>query len=177
MNWTTSKHWLSLAHWRVRFPSTSWVLCASSVAVVLGATFPSAAGALAGASSSGFFRTPSGNIECEHAYGLALDGVTKIFHVRCAIKSGIKPLPPRKAGCSRYHSVAMRPTGRSAWADAECPGLDAPDAPFGDPSAILAYGRTWKGNGMSCTSAVAGLTCRNRSGHGFFLSRAHTYLF
>jgi hypothetical protein len=24
---------------------------------------------------------------------------------------------------------------------------------------------------------VAGLTCRNRSGHGFFLSRAHTYLF
>ena len=36
---------------------------------------------------------------------------------------------------------------------------------------VLAYGTTWAGGGLRCTSAETGLTCRNRSGHGFFLSR------
>jgi len=36
---------------------------------------------------------------------------------------------------------------------------------------VLDYGTTWSGGGVRCTSAATGLTCRNRSGHGFFLSR------
>jgi hypothetical protein len=36
---------------------------------------------------------------------------------------------------------------------------------------VLAYGKTWAGEGLRCTSAEIGLTCRNRDGHGFFLSR------
>jgi hypothetical protein len=38
---------------------------------------------------------------------------------------------------------------------------------------VLGYGKTWSGGGLRCTSAFKGLTCRNKSGHGFFLSRAH----
>jgi hypothetical protein len=37
--------------------------------------------------------------------------------------------------------------------------------------ATIAYGRSWSRLGFVCTSRRAGLTCRNRSGHGFFLSR------
>ena len=146
-------------------------------AALLMAVFASGAGALGHSSPSGFFRSPSVNTHCDHAYGL--DGVTKMYFVRCGIKSGIKPLPPReRPDCSRYHWVSITSTGRSSWDGAECPGKDSPDAgPFGGPGPVLAYGRTWRGDGMSCKSTVAGLTCRNRSGHGFFLSRAHTYLF
>jgi Family of unknown function (DUF6636) len=39
------------------------------------------------------------------------------------------------------------------------------------PPRVLGYGTTWSGGGLRCTSAVNGLICRNKSGHGFFLSR------
>jgi hypothetical protein len=55
-----------------------------------------------------------------------------------------------------------------------CPGDDEGDAgplAFEQVARVLAYGRTLRVGGIRCTSAVTGLTCRNRSGHGFFLSR------
>jgi hypothetical protein len=36
---------------------------------------------------------------------------------------------------------------------------------------VLAYGRTWRAHGFTCTSRVTGLTCVNGTGHGLFLSR------
>ena len=36
----------------------------------------------------------------------------------------------------------------------------------------LAYGKTWRHRGFTCTSRVTGLTCTNVRGHGLFLSRA-----
>lgn len=36
---------------------------------------------------------------------------------------------------------------------------------------MLGYGKTWSGGGLRCKSEFTGVTCRNRSGHGFFLSR------
>ena len=36
---------------------------------------------------------------------------------------------------------------------------------------VLAYGRTWRSHGFTCTSRVTGLTCTNGHGHGLFLSR------
>jgi hypothetical protein len=41
----------------------------------------------------------------------------------------------------------------------------------------LAYGRTWRWNGIRCVSRAAGLTCTNGSRHGFFLSRQSQRLF
>jgi len=47
-----------------------------------------------------------------------------------------------------------------------------------DPrSRALRYGSAWKKSGFVCTSKRVGLRCRNRSGHGFFLSRGHSYRF
>jgi hypothetical protein len=47
-----------------------------------------------------------------------------------------------------------------------------------DPHApALAYGKTWQQAGLKCTSKTVGLRCTNKSGHGFFLSRAHSYRF
>jgi hypothetical protein len=53
-----------------------------------------------------------------------------------------------------------------------CPGEDEGDAgPFAAPGVVLGYRDGWSAPGISCSSAFAGLTCRNSGGHGFFLSR------
>ena len=54
-------------------------------------------------------------------------------------------------------------------------GEDAPETPYvgSGIAKVLGYGKTWSGGGIRCTSAETGLTCRNKSGHGFFLSREH----
>ena len=47
-----------------------------------------------------------------------------------------------------------------------------------DPHApVLTYGKTWQRNGLKCISKAVGLRCTNAGGHGFFLSRAHSYRF
>jgi hypothetical protein len=43
--------------------------------------------------------------------------------------------------------------------------------------ATLPYGRTWRAGTFTCSSAVAGVTCRNHAGHGFFASRRRYRLF
>lgn len=49
---------------------------------------------------------------------------------------------------------------------------------FYDESApILAYGKTMRGNGWSCTSQKSGMTCKNNAGRGFSLSRSSQRLF
>lgn len=40
------------------------------------------------------------------------------------------------------------------------------------PTRVLAYGTTWRSGAFSCDSRVTGITCRSRSGHGLFISRA-----
>ena len=112
------------------------------------------------------FMTPSRNIVCVH----------DARAVGCAIKSGLVPRPrPRRPGCLVSNDVFLRATGRATTGPSICPG-----EPEGDAGAlalepvarVLAYGQTWRGrNGLRCTSAETGLTCRNKSGHGFFLSR------
>ena len=41
----------------------------------------------------------------------------------------------------------------------------------------LPYGRSWHSGSFTCTSRVAGVTCRSRAGHGFFVSRQNYRLF
>jgi hypothetical protein len=119
---------------------------------------------------NGFFKTPSGNILCGFAY--AQGGPAG---VSCVIKSGFKPpLPPRHRGCHRAIVITLLATGRPKPEASTCPEDEFEDeTPYvGDVIAkVLPYGRTWRGGGISCRSTEAGLTCRNRSGRGFFLSR------
>jgi hypothetical protein len=130
-----------------------------------------AAMASAATESSGFFKTPSGNIVCGYDYGKF---VKEPFLV-CGIASGLKPAPPKTGAACKHldyvgNRVSLTATGRSH--AIACAG-DA--GPFANPRAaqVLAYERTWRGGGFVCTSEETGLTCKNRRGHGFFLSRAY----
>jgi hypothetical protein len=91
----------------------------------------------------------------------------------CGVSTGLQP-PIPKAGhpeCQHIDYVGNRvglgDTGRVQLLP--CAG-DA--GPFADPghTVFLHYGHTWKGGGVVCSEATGGLTCRNRDGHGFFLS-------
>ena len=121
-----------------------------------------------GGSKRGYFKTPSGNIECDYAVD---------DYVRCGIKSGLNPAPrSRGPHCVQAPWLSLFPSAAAAVGPQTCPGEDEPDAgPFaGDRWAdvwVLAYGKTWRGGRLSCASAFTGLTCRSSSGHGFFLSR------
>jgi len=121
-----------------------------------------------GASGATTFRMPSGNIYCayEHYSFAPID-------LRCEIRSGVKPLPPRPSACGDADwggGYSMRQTGR--------PHVLCITDTISDPKArVLAYGKTWRGGAFTCSSNASGLRCTNRSGHGFFLSRERSYAF
>jgi hypothetical protein len=145
-------------HWNgTRFVASSWKVT------------PAAAPA-ENAFKDGFFKTPSGNIVCYHSPGPK--DLPRAF-LGCGIKSGLKPAPPRRTcqeGGYAGDRVELLATGRVHVPS--CAG--DPGALVGLPVArVLGYGKSWSGGGLRCVSGFKGLTCRNKSGHGFFLSRAH----
>jgi hypothetical protein len=107
------------------------------------------------------FKTPSRNIVCAAGGGL-----------RCDIRSGVRPLPPQPAWCTVDwgQGVQLSRRGRARYV---CAG----DTTLGVRVPVLRYGSTWRRGGITCTSRSAGLTCRNSSGRGFFMSRERTRLF
>jgi hypothetical protein len=118
---------------------------------------------------SGAFKTPSANIVCE--YFIQIGSRASESSVGCVIKSGLKPAPPRRPcqeGGYAGDRVYLGVTGR-----VQVPSCAGDPGPYVSVSTarVLGYGKTWSGGGFRCTSAEAGLTCRNKSGHGFFLSR------
>lgn len=138
------------------------LLAACAVAVL---TEPGAADATPGFAT---FRTPSKNIGCVYA---AAEG-GRPAALRCDIRSGLRPKPARPARCDLDYgdSYELARTGRAI---VVCHGDTAidPHAP------VLAYGKVWRRNGFTCSSMTSGLRCTNASGHGFFMSRAHSYRF
>ncbi|MEM9797310.1 MAG: DUF6636 domain-containing protein [Pseudomonadota bacterium] len=104
------------------------------------------------------FVTPSGNIYCQ--VGLERD-FSDIF-CRIHERQGV-PAAPALAGCANGHSFAMGDRGPvqvSCEAGGRWPGQSE-----------AAYGDTGQFGGIICRSETSGLTCTNRDGHGFFLSR------
>jgi hypothetical protein len=107
------------------------------------------------------FRTPSGTIGCVSESSL-----------RCDIRSGVRPRPPRPAACDLDWALgfSMSATGR---ATVVCAGDTALDR----SARVLGYGTRWSRGALVCLSRIVGLRCTNRSGHGFFLSRGHSFRF
>jgi hypothetical protein len=101
------------------------------------------------------FHTPSGNIGC-----IVFSG-----HLRCDIAQKSWKGPGQSASCrlDRGDSFTMNATGRPLWT---CHGDTVLHL-----GRSLGYGATWHSGAFTCASASAGLTCTNRRGHGFFLSR------
>ncbi len=130
-----------------------------------------------------YFKTPSDKIACAWVYGgsptapgMMADGVV------CEVTSGLKPLPYGRPSCK--HPDNLRKTAGLPAEGQAVLGLPCSEYTiFADayervPGFVLKQGKSLKdGYGMVCSEAKTGLTCRNRSGHGFFLSpsRWHTF--
>jgi hypothetical protein len=90
--------------------------------------------------------------------------------VYCALGD---PPPPIVLNCWRARdglSIAMLPTGRA---------LVSPDrnnrGNHQDRARVLQIGQTWQRKGYRCTSRRNGVTCTNRSGHGWRLGLVRGY--
>ena len=108
-----------------------------------------------------FFQTPSGNIACEVDEHAAV-GPFKGRTLFCVVFSA-------SSESRGQRTWLMRATGsaRVRWVI----GNVATEVP------VLAYGRSWSFKGFRCRSRRTGLTCRNKSRHGFFLSRQAQRIF
>ena len=138
------------------------------VLVLLVAAVPAAASARARSAAASAsvviqFRTPTGNIGCVFSSGLT--GAEQPT-IRCDIRSRLRPEPQRPKRCPLDYgdSIAVSRLGPAILV---CHG----DTAIDPRSRVLQYGHTFRRAGLSCTSRFDGLTCTNRSGRGFFLSR------
>ena len=87
--------------------------------------------------------------------------------VRCDIRSGLRPAPPRPRGCDLDWAYALEMTLVSR-PHTLCAGDTALST-----GPVLAYGASLRIEGFTCRSQRTGLRCTNRPGHGFILSRKH----
>jgi hypothetical protein len=105
------------------------------------------------------FVMPSGNIGC---------GFTNepSRYLRCDIlQSSDMPARPRSCDLDYGHAYGMSRRGKSRV-------LCAGDTVVNRNAPVLDYGETKRIGGFKCKSKMTGLRCKNRSGHGWFLSRA-----
>ncbi len=121
-----------------------------------------------------YFRTPSGKVVC----GWVEESLSFQNDVYCEITTGLRPpIPKRGSSCQEKdvgNEVGLKASGpaiRTACADVRW--LADPYRRIG----VIGYGKDLKGGGLACSEAKTGLTCRNRSGHGFFLSPQHWHTF
>jgi hypothetical protein len=165
---------------------TLWLVVGAVAAAVGPTGAPGASGSVTAAEPSysravslaeaktGYFKTPSGNIVCWYHLAWPTGNGGTQPRILCGVHSGLKPKPPYTRECRTARldhnadRITLGPTGRAE--PIPCSG-DA--GPFiGESGArVLGYGKTWSGGGIRCTSTSTGLTCRNKSGRGFFLSR------
>jgi hypothetical protein len=110
------------------------------------------------------FATPSRTIGCLVASGT----------LRCDILRTAAPPPPAPASCEFDwgNAVAMEGRGRARRICHSDTVLPSP----GQAVRILAYGTTIRLGAFRCTSRRTGLICRNRSRHGWLLSRERVRL-
>ena len=111
----------------------------------------------------GSFQTPTGNIGCVVASGIA----------RCDIKQHTWTPPPKPANCNLDY-------GNGLTLDVQGPArVSCAGDTVLDPSArVLPYGQRTRQGSIVCDSEQAGVTCTNESNtHGFFLSSASYRLF
>jgi hypothetical protein len=113
------------------------------------------------------FRSPSGNIECLYVPGPSTNLLCSIGHATYARALQARCMGPTGAGVD-WHGFSLGATTKGS---VLCTGgilYNANDRPS---YVTLAYGKTWRHGAFTCSSRLAGVTCRNRAGHGLFISR------
>lgn len=103
------------------------------------------------------FRTPSGNIVCNAGPIVDRNGTTAGGQaLACVLFS--------QSGVRGQKTWYLRSTGLA--------GIQFVQGNIATEGiGVLRYGHTWRWHSFNCSSQRTGLTCRNRAGHGFFLSR------
>jgi uncharacterized protein DUF6636 len=114
------------------------------------------------------FRSPSSNIGC------IMDWSAKRAYVRCDARAHTWQVTRRPAGCPSDIDYGQgfevgRTSGRG---HVVCAGDTALNT-----GKRLRYGHAIAHGGVKCISEKSGMTCRNRRGHGFFISRQRYRLF
>jgi len=125
----------------------------------LGLTLSASAAAVPG------LRSPTGNIRCVYAAPTDARNRGGLF---CTIgQAAYTSSLQSRCATVDWHGWTLSATGKGTIV---CSGGALW---FGTPHYVtVAYGRTWRAGPFSCASAVTGVTCRNRAGHGLFISRA-----
>jgi hypothetical protein len=116
------------------------------------------------------FQSPTGNIFCIF---LPDQGRFRAG-VRCDLKE-LTNRPPAPPTCQDLWGDAFSIVDKATVGIRLC--HPASDTLIVGNTFILAYGATWKVEVMTCTSATSGVTCVNRGGHGFTISREAQRLF
>jgi hypothetical protein len=115
-------------------------------------------------------KTPSQNISCFYvpqrptSHGNLLCNIKQAVYTKALQSRCIAP----PTGLD-WHGFTLSDTKRGELLCAGGLMYDGRDTPT---FVTLAYGKTWRYRGFTCTSRVTGLTCTNARGHGLFLSRA-----
>ncbi|TKW67798.1 MAG: hypothetical protein DI616_05670 [Paracoccus denitrificans] len=117
------------------------------------------------------FASPTGNIYCifRDVEDVSPSGV------HCEIYDFIPSQPdPFDVDCHEppIDWGAQVDLGSTGMAQPVCSG-----DPVGEGAMELPYGYTITGEGITCASDTGGVTCTNRDGHGFTLSRSRQVLF
>ena len=122
------------------------------------------------------FTTPSGNITCHFDAPLSAEAGLgpeyREYALRCDMIEGTPfgSEPPEGCNLDWGKSLSLSETGPAL---RTCHGdtILNPDAP------ALDYGRAIGVPGISCRSERTGVTCTNRDGRGFFISRLRQRVF
>jgi hypothetical protein len=130
-----------------------------------------------GPAGGGAFLMPSGNIGCvflAHAGGSPR--AAPFESIQCEIRSGTEPPPAgRPSSCTGRGVRWGKDYGMYTRGRVQIPCTTG--RVIYPRARVLAYGARWSKGGVTCWSRRTGLTCKNKSRHGFFMSRQHSYHF
>ena len=108
------------------------------------------------------FNSPSRNIGCQ---------LTDV-RARCDISKRDWSPPPKPSSCDGDFGQGLRVSRYGRRGRFMCAG----DTALGGER-VLADGRSLRRGRLTCTSRQSGITCRNRRGHGFRISRESYRIF
>jgi hypothetical protein len=103
------------------------------------------------------FKSPTGNIFC-----MIFEGT-----LRCDLLQNDAKLPPHPKDCDLDWGNAFGVGQQNQKAERVCAG----DSVANPRYPVLNYGKSISKEGFTCRSERTGMTCKNKFGRGFFLSR------
>jgi hypothetical protein len=110
------------------------------------------------------FRSPSGNIGCQ----------MQTWAARCDVDLRDWAPPAKPSSCKYTWGQGLRIAAQfhdnTTWV---CSGISLVDK----SAAALPYGDKNYAGTITCSSAQAGITCKNAGGHGFFISKSRYRIF